>query len=186
MLLYKIINNIAVDFTQYRDIPVTSQVVIHPVTLPDNIKLWTDSLGLDIPVCELFVTPPGEHTGVFLHIDEDGTDKDIPKFNWANGVGEMIWMQPKKDNIRSIKYLTDHGNAYLRLAKPSCTEVGRTVIKNETTLINGGVPHMIDYTGNVPRYCLSVAVFLKGKRPTMNEILELIRNKSSILDAETT
>lgn len=181
MLLYKTINNIAVDFTQYQDIIVTSQVAIHSIPLPNNIKLWTDSLGLEVPICELFVTPPGNNTGTYLHIDGDGTEKEVPKFNWSIGVGEMIWMQPKKDSTRSIKYLTEHGTAYLRLAKSSCTEVGRTVIKNETTLINGGIPHMVDYTGDAPRYCLSITFLLNGVRPTINEILELIRNKSSTL-----
>jgi len=180
MIYYKIINDLSVDFSQYKDFPIEDQVKIYQIPLPDNIAIWADSLGLTIPVCELFVTPPGLHTGTYLHIDGDGTQGDVPKFNWATGVGEMVWMQPKRDNIKTIKFATEHGNQYLRMAKSSCIEVARTVVQNKTTLINASVPHLVDYTGDVPRYCVSITCFYNGVRPTFDKVLELIGNQQGV------
>jgi hypothetical protein len=174
MNLFKKINDLSVDFSIYKDIEITPRVQIIFVDCPKHIKEWLDEIDLEIGVCELFITPPGENVGAFLHIDGHKINHSVPKFNWATPSGEMIWMSTIKDNISIQKLYTDHGTKYLRVARSSCQEVDRTEIKNETTLIEAGIPHMINYSGSLPRYSLSITIKKLQKEITYLELISEI------------
>jgi hypothetical protein len=158
MRLFQKINDLSIDFSVYGHFEIKPRVQILLVDCPIHIKKWIDENNLEIGVCELFITPPGENVGAFLHIDGHEINHSVPKFNWAMPSGEIIWMNPIKESFSVQKMYTDHGTKYLRVARASCQEVSRTEIKNETTLIEAGVPHMISYSGTAPRYSLSITI----------------------------
>jgi hypothetical protein len=158
MNLFKKINDLSVDFSIYKDFEIKPRVQVILVDCPEHIKKWMDENNLEIGVCELFITPPGENVGAFLHIDGHEINTSIPKFNWAIPSGELIWMKSTKEKFSVQQLYTDHGTKYLRVSRSSCQEIDRTEIKNETTLIEAGIPHTINYSGDMPRYSLSITV----------------------------
>lgn len=176
MNLFHKINNLSVDFSVYKDIEIKPRVQIILVDCPEHIKNWLDENNLEIGVCELFVTPPGENVGAFLHIDGHEINHSVPKFNWATPSGEIIWMEPIKENFSVQQLYTDHGTKYLRVARSSCREVARTEIKNETTLIEAGMPHMVVYSGTVPRYSLSITIRKSQKEISYLDLISEINS----------
>lgn len=176
MNLFRKINDLSVDFSVYKDIEIKPRVQVILVDCPAHIKEWISDNNLEIGVCELFITPPGNAVGAFLHIDGHEINHSVPKFNWAVPSGEIIWMKPVKDNFSVHQLYTDHGTKYLRVARSSCQEVGRTEIKNETTLIEAGIPHMVTYSGSVPRYSLSITIKKLQKEITYLELISEINS----------
>jgi hypothetical protein len=174
MNLFQKINNLAVDFSIYKDIEIKPRVQIILVNCPTHIKKWLDEINLDIGVCELFITPPGENVGAFLHIDGHEINHSVPKFNWATPSGEIIWMKPIKDDFSVHQLYTEHGTKYLRVARNSCQEVSRVTINNETTLIEAGIPHMVIYSGSIPRYSLSITIKKLQKEITYSKLISEI------------
>jgi hypothetical protein len=174
MNLFQKINDLSVDFSVYRHFEIKPRVQVILVDCPVHIKKWILDNNLEIGVCELFITPPGINVGAFLHIDGHKIDHSVPKFNWATPSGEMIWMRPIKDDISVQQLYTDHGTKYLRVARSSCKEIDRTEIKNETTLIEAGIPHMINYSGSVSRYSLSITIKKLQKEITYSKLISEI------------
>lgn len=171
MNLFQKINDLSVDFSVYSHFEIKSRVQVVLVDCPEHIKKWIDENNLKIGVCELFITPPGENVGAFLHVDGHEINHSVPKFNWATPSGEMIWMKSDKEKFSVQQLYTDHRTKYLRVSRSSCIELDRTEIKNETTLIEAGIPHMINYSGNTPRYSLSITI----KTFTYSDLISKIR-----------
>jgi hypothetical protein len=174
MNLFKKINDLFVDFSVYKSFEITPRVQVILVDCPEHIKKWMSEHNLEIGVCELFITPPGENVGAFLHIDGHEINHSVPKFNWATPSGEIIWMKPIKEKFSVQKLYTDHGTKYLRIARNSCREVSRATINNETTLIEAGMPHMVNYSGSVPRYSLSITIKKLQKEITYSKLISEI------------
>lgn len=166
-----VVDPISVDFSTF-SINQSDNVEVYQVKCPEHILSWIESLGLKANICELFVTPPGTNIGAPLHIDGSTYPLSVPKFNWVHKGGEMIWMEPTK-RVRPIELATNHGTTYLRFMPKSCKEIFRTELKNEATLVEAGIPHYIDYTGDEYRYCLSITLKLQDRSPSFNEVLGL-------------
>lgn len=178
--IFRVVNDFSIDFSIYNFQYNPNNVDFHQVNCPAVIERWLESMKLEIYDSQLFITPPSINNsvnGAYLHVDTDRLNKDFPKFNWAIGGGDMIWMMPKKDNVRIKVHYTSYGNPYARVHKSSCIELCRTVIENKTTLIQAGIPHTIEYIGSVPRYCYSVTPKKKnGEIPSFMEVVELLKN----------
>jgi hypothetical protein len=176
MNLFQKINDLSVDFSVYRHFEIKTRVQVILVDCPEHIKRWIVDNNLEIGVCELFITPPGENVGAFLHIDGHKINQSVPKFNWATPSGEIIWMKSDKEKFSVQKLYTDHGTKYQRVARSSCIELTRTEIKNETTLIEAGIPHMINYSGSLPRYSLSITIKKLQKDITYSKLISEINS----------
>jgi hypothetical protein len=176
MNLFQKINNLSVDFSIYKHFEIKTRVQVILIDCPEHIKRWIEGNNLEIGVCELFITPPGENMGAFLHIDGHEINHSVPKFNWATPSGVIIWMQSDKEKFSVQKLYTDHGTKYLRVARSSCIELARTEIKNETTLIEAGIPHMINYSGSLPRYSLSITIKKLKKEITYSKLISEINS----------
>ena len=77
--------------------------------------------------------------------------------------------------IGPVEAATNHGTTYLMFVPRSCKELFRLELTNQATLVEAGIPHYVDYTGDNYRYCLSVTLCYQGKSPTFEEVLGLVK-----------